>query len=286
MTEICNWCDYPIKESDQYWQTCVCQEWWHQHNSTLMSIQCRNKNITDEYYPSPLFVSTITGVLNVYYYDNPKDTKNIINLKNLSQAYNSVKYSPDTKSTKVREYTTRGNAKQNFFNQATFEIDIDSRTVSTMIFSNGKIKIAGARHPLDCIRAAKSILSLLKDSKTSSVQHPEKIVMSQIEIHLINTNLHAGFFINQNILNEDLQKSEFVKSSVLNFEKKYHAINCKIYIDKEKTKTATILIFHKGSIIITAIKNILDAVPAYNFITNTLYNNMEKYKISDDMIIF
>jgi TATA-box binding protein (TBP) (component of TFIID and TFIIIB) len=299
--EVCTWCEFPT-QAEEYTQKCICQPWWKKTNETLMNLKCTNKNITDRYYPSPLFVSTDTSISylkgdTISVTDNKGETKQqLIDLQILLKARSDiVSYSPDTKSTKVSEYTKRGKPKQKFFNQATINIDIDGRNISNMIFFNGIIKIAGARHPLDCIRVVKRIIEIISEAhiqdedgtKRYCVSNAGSIYIDKIDIVLINTNLDIGFYINQDKLAQDLPNDPNVKEvTPLSDKKKYHGVICKYYTDPEHTTVASIHIFHKGSIIITGIKNILHTKPAYDFITNFLYSGIEKYKLSTEMLDF
>ena len=117
--EVCTWCDFPT-QGEEYTQKCICQPWWKKTNETLMSLKCTNKNISERYYPSPLFVSTDTSISylkgdTISVIDNKGESKQqLIDLQILLKARSDiVSYSPDTKALKYLNIQSGGNPNKN-----------------------------------------------------------------------------------------------------------------------------------------------------------------------------
>ena len=223
----------------------------------------------------------------------------------------SIHYKPDSKKTKNK----KANAQDSFYNQATLEFKVfdkethqedhpDSNSecqpsnISSKIFPNGQVHIAGCRTRRTINIAIVSIYSLLKalHKKFDILTVKEDEICSPIltdptvfnvSISMINSNFSFGFDIKQetlkNILNNEYDlKSPNGKISLATFDpSNYPGINAKYRINglpmttkKKDGQTVTLLIFRSGNVIITGGKNIHDIIKAYNYIRKIVSDNL------------
>lgn len=197
--------------------------------------------------------------------------------------FNIVEYLPINSSqimisdNKKRNKNNKKNVK--FFNQVSINIFILQKVkpISMKLFTNGTIHLTGCKVINNVIDALiilfknLSKISLTLDNKIQLVDNIDQLKIENIKnikIAMINCNFTLPFHIDRLKLYHLLEKDNIICS----YDSLIHAgviIRYK-YIDN---KIITILVFEKGSIIITGGKHSEHILSAYNFINNYLLNN-------------
>jgi TATA-box binding protein (TBP) (component of TFIID and TFIIIB) len=241
------------------------------------------------------FVDTIFNKINIAKYIDL--SKNIIlgvkygNDKNTNRSIISVK-----KSSKKK--------KKNFENAVSIYVNVkkkNNKPVNLKLFTNGSIQMTGCVSINNALDALDKIFIELKKIKAIFVKTKKnklKIVekhfvtnydslniqcIKNFKISMINSNFLIDFKINREKLYSLLLEDKYNATYDLG---DYAGINLKFNcITNDIEKKITILIFEKGSIIITGAQNCDQINTAYNFINKYLLKNYNKIVKIDNPII-
>tara|TARA_B100001093_G_scaffold124784_1_gene117424 strand:- start:664 stop:1620 length:957 start_codon:yes stop_codon:yes gene_type:complete len=205
--------------------------------------------------------------------------------------------------------------KKDFQNQVSIALnpkleDYPNSTVSTKIFKNGSLQFTGFRSVLSMNTTLNIIIDELSKDFAIISEEDNKIIdkpfikdnneinLSNFEMTMINSNFNIGFKLKLYNLYELIKikiendKNLNVCSDNLKDHLKYDpdihaAVIYKLYVrddenDKIKyKKKVSFLIFEKGPVNITGVKNINDLIESYEFIKNLLLENKEEIESLD-----
>lgn len=251
----CKICDPKCKYFD-----CICPESWKSFDETLQNI----KDISSEVLLESLRISTITLCFNL---------GSSINVEELS-----------------KKYVSKNNGK--FYNSMIFNWHTKYQfktCVSTKIFPNGKVQVAGLTNIKSCAYIIRKVNNKCKqffeDSKNAKI--------TSVKIAMINSDFKVNSTLNLTLFCAILSKKSVQSNgnflSIVYQPIKYPAINTKFICDeylqeynhhvykyslKRKFKnTISILIFRSGSIIITGGDNINHYENVYKYFLNIINVN-------------
>lgn len=188
---------------------------------------------------------------------------------------------------------------ETFQNQVSLDVRVKSKkeTLNVKLFLNGSIQITGSKSVEDFIntmlvifkelRKSKAILDK-KTMKINDIKFGDKIENLKIsniknfKIGMINSNFNLGFGINQHKLYELLSKDKY---TCRYYPSGHSSVNIKHEYMGEIT---SLLVFDKGSIIITGAKNCGHILNAYEFINKYIlkyHQQIVKNNIIADNVI-
>jgi len=176
--------------------------------------------------------------------------------------------------------------KRSFFNQVSICVKIKSKNtgyVHVKLFSNGSIQMAGCQKTQDIVETIVTIMQKMKTIKAVVENNvlKEKPFVNDINlvdlsgiydfhISMVNTNFRVSFLLNLSKIHSLLVSQ--------NIDSRFERISgsCVHIKYNHPIKKITILLFEKGSIVITGVKNGDQILAAYNFINKFLYANYQQ----------
>lgn len=184
------------------------------------------------------------------------------------------------------------NSTRNFYNQVTIVVSTNEGIkLNVKLFKNGSIQITGCKKLSTVIWALDCVFKKLKMPITNS---SEKYVSTDIflgiediydfSIAMINSDFKIGFQIDREKLFDLLKKDGY---DCVYDPARHAGVNLR-YSEKSQEKNkemhvAAILIFDKGSIIITGARCYREIISCYKFINNYLIENYSKIvRINND----
>jgi len=174
----------------------------------------------------------------------------------------------------------------NFYNSIQLVLRMGSnKKINMKIFHNGAVQSSGCKSPNECNIAIDMLINLLNTIITLpdgciSRYIKDEIVISSIQIDMINTNFKCDFLENAYINRDKLYELLLRLKIFCQYEKCNHAGVHIEHNPTNKKKPNHIIVFEKKSILITASKNEDHIMESFNFITDILI----KYKL--DIIKF
>lgn len=194
---------------------------------------------------------------------------------------------------KKRNFTKRKKKKNIFYNQISMYVYVKGKSkkpVNVKLFSNGAIQMTGCQKINNATEALHKIFYELKKEKAIIENNEiiEKLFVSDItmlninkidklSIAMINSGFKMPFKIDRGKLYKLLHKTGY---DCLYDPVKHACVNIKY---EHPTKTISIFVFEKGSIIITGAKNCEQIKSAYDFINKYLLSNHAKIKKNDNL---
>ena len=183
--------------------------------------------------------------------------------------------------------------KRPFLNQISLKILVPGKNknkpVNVKLFKNGSVQMTGCvtlQDSLDAIvRVSIALLANEYDEeKKKKIRFCDRknliSKVSKYQIGMINSNFSIGFWIDRNrllqVLKDDNLDVMFDSNSHASVKIKH--LICQIVV--------TILVFEKGKIIITGVRNYNQLKNAYDFINKTLLTHYSKiYKLTTDIVL-
>jgi len=253
--------------------------------------------IHKNYLPNDVIISTMTVICSI---PNIKfECQNIVKyidldnktITNAIGVINGVKTNRSYlgKSPKIK---SNKEVKTTFLNQISLLILSDKKEsgkpINMKIFSNGSIQMTGCKSICDVVDVLHKLITKLKIVKTKldvknrcMIEIPfvsDRSLLSidkikDIKIVMINSNFSVPFRINREKLYNIARNDDFicVYDSV-----KHAAVKIKYNCPSNKSTFVSILIFGKGSIIITGANNCIQIKEGYDFIHKYLLLNIYK----------
>lgn len=175
--------------------------------------------------------------------------------------------------------------KRSFFNQVSIYIKIKSKEIGNVhvkLFSNGSIQITGCQKTIDIVETLvvitqkmKTIKAIIEEGILTEKPFVNDTKLADISgiydfhISMVNTNFNVPFQLNlakiHSLLVSQGIDSRFERISGSCVHIKYD----------HPVKKITILLFEKGSVVITGVKNGDQILTAYNYINKFLYANYQ-----------
>ena len=200
---------------------------------------------------------------------------------------NIVNYKPGSKKSKV----PKKKGTDVFYNSLDIKLGIVDYTrnpivvsnLSIFIFSNGKVKTAGAKTINTINIMINELIELIE----------EDLSVENIKIQMICSDFKMkpiiekpdGWCLKQELLKNILVK-EHSLSATFSPLSRYPGINLKYPSTSEENKQISLFIFRSGSIIITGAKNANDLSNSYTFITNVVCKHSKElfyYDINEEI---
>ena len=256
---------------------CKCDNSWDTFDSILES--CNGKCENGISY-SNLSISTITTCFN---FNQEIDLKLL--KEKLPKNFN-INYNPTFKKSKV----PKKKGTDAFYNSFDIKLTIADITknpvlfsnISIFIFTNGKVKAAGAK-TINTINLMIGELIDLINYIPMTVPDPKSLGVENIKIQMICSDFKIkpikenpdGWCLKQEEL-KNILVNECKLSATFSALSRYPGINLKYPSVIDSGKNISLLIFRSGSIIITGAKNAKDMYTSYSFITNTIAKHSSK----------
>lgn len=254
--------------------------------------------------PTPLKISTITAIAVIC---SDIDLNIISHSMSINDNIRYIEYAKDSKRGIPTKKISKKKAlkKKIFFNQATVVVNITPvKYVNTKIFTNGKVQMTGLKNIEDgkkvveiLIEEIKKTSKLIDGKIVPAAKNPDKLIMKDFCIVLINTDFKTKFKISRPILHKLLINKYDLFSK---YEPCiYPGVDTKYYWNKKYNKNGicsctvkcngkgygngqgdckkvTIAAFQSGSVIITGARNMEQVHDAYKFINKILKDNFTK----------
>jgi len=268
--------------------------------------------------PKEVKIVTISGKCKLgveFNIENIYDYIDMTNLMNVQYRNNIRRNMSNDNGKKKISKKKLESKKKDFQNQVSIALnpkleDYPNSTVSTKIFKNGSLQFTGFRSVLSMNTTLNIIIdelsknfAIISEEDNKIIEKPfvkdnKKIVLSNFDMTMINSNFNIGFKLKlynlYDLIKEKIEsdKNLNVSSDNLKDHLKYDpdihaAVIYKLYVKDDSdgkikyTKKVSFLIFEKGPVNITGVKNIKDLIESYEFIRNLLLENKEDIESLD-----
>lgn len=252
----------------------------------------------DSHLPKEISISTITVICKTDFTFNTIAIAKYLNLTEIIKTVkcgNSGEYyrSTDKTEKKVKQKKKLARSKQrNFFNQVSIMLDVPKLLhINVKLFKNGSIQIPGCKLVSATLWGLTKLFEELRlpefvydvdenvNMKIHFVDKPSLLYLDHVyrwKIVMINSNFRLGFQINRERLYKNLLKDGYECS----LDTSRHAA-VKICF-KTDSGIGTILVFGKGSIVITGVCNYSQLLECYKFVNVYLIDHYEEIHLHTD----
>lgn len=149
------------------------------------------------------------------------------------------------------------------------------KEVHVKIFNTGKLEIPGLQDNKNMDKIMDTIINILEPIVENKITYNKE----KIETVLINSNFCCNYFINRekfyNILKFDYNINAIYDPC------SYPGIQCKHYLNSDKTRHISYMIFRTGSILIVGKCNDRELYEVYNFIKKILADEYSNIRVCD-----
>lgn len=176
--------------------------------------------------------------------------------------------------------------KGKMMNQVTFLFKKNKQNLSTKIYKNGVLQIAGCKRIEDVDFVCNFIIDSIKNTYKIDFERKKKIYPAKRselkpgkhKIIMMNSIFSTNFNINRqklfNLLKENKHNVDYEPN-------RYPGVNLKFSDDNDEK--CTLLIFESGKVLINGAKSTTNLNNAYNFINNLLKNNYTDVVLSSNI---
>ena len=198
-----------------------------------------------------------------------------INIENLTVNFKSPEYPicflKKTKAHDEYEITKRGKTIKSFYNQITINYS-DHSTKSIKVFSNGRLQITGLASVSDAKKAVQNLINILYLSNNSI--ESTNVVVKSAKIAMINSNFSFNIGIDIIKLKSQLEQ-KYKNMQIIYNPDVYPGLKIK---HTTNSGVSSIFVFSTGNVVITGVKSINEIEESFKCISETIVNDVNKYK--------
>ena len=163
-----------------------------------------------------------------------------------------------------------------FFNQVSIYTDDYKSRKSVKLFPNGSIHVSGCGDMMDCERI------LLQINCVISYIIKKKVVASDFNVHMINSNFSVNKFVNLYKVFDEFGR--YGHDATFNPDR-YSAVKIKMDVSGVPGSSAgrrtTVSIFSSGKIIVTGGKTLSEVIFAYKTILDIIFRKSQEIVVGD-----